>query len=406
MATTWPDHVLPWGVVRHADGRTRPATAIDDDVLDLAALARDGSLDGALPDPVATLDRPDLDRFLAAGPDAWRGLRARLRELLDDPTARDRLAPYRTPVAAVAPQLAFTVADYVDFYSSQHHAENVSRILRPHDPGLPPAWHHLPIGYHGRAGTVVVSGTEVVRPSGLRADPADPSRPVHGPSTRLDLEVEVGWVVGTPTALGTTVPTSSFADHVVGCVLVDDWSARDLQAFEYRPLGPFLGKSFATSVGAWIVPLDALEPARVAPPPQPGPPQGHLVPAGDGYDLRLRLELTPAGASTPTTVSRPGFATMGWTPAQQLAHLTSNGASLRTGDLYASGTVSGAAPDQRGCLLELTWGWSEPLHLADGVTRTRGLEDGDTVTITGDAPGPDGTRTPLGEVVGRVVPAR
>lgn len=405
MVTIWSDHVLPWGVVRHTDGRVRPATAVGDDVVDLTGLAGAGLLDGALPDPGDLLDQPSLDRFLAAGPDAWRGLRARLRELLDDPDGADRVAAHRVPSHTVTPVMAFTVADYVDFYSSEHHASNVSQILRPDDSALPPAWHHLPIGYHGRAGTVVVSGTEVVRPAGLRADPDDPSRPAHGPSRHLDVEVEVGWIVGVPTELGTTVSTRAFADHVVGCVLVNDWSARDLQAFEYRPLGPFLGKSFATSMSAWIVPLDALDHARIAPPLQDPPPVGHLAPAGDGFNLALELAIV-AGDGPSATVSRPPFAAMGWTPAQQLAHLTSNGASLRTGDLFASGTVSGPDPAQRGCLLELTWGWSQPLHLADGSARTDGLADGDTVVIRGDAPGPDGTRTPLGEVVGRVAPTR
>lgn len=400
----WPRTTLPYGVAPLRSGPPRPVTAVGDDVLDLAGLARDGVLDGALPDPAATLDRPDLDAFLAAGPGAWGGLRTRLLELVHDPAADGRLAPHRSPLAAVQPVLPWTVADYVDFYSSRDHATNVGRIFRPDTPALPEAWDHLPIGYHGRAGTVVVSGTDVVRPCGLRRDRAS-GEVVWGPSGRLDLEVELGWVVGVGSDLGATLPTGAFADHVLGAVLVNDWSARDLQAFEYVPLGPFLGKSFATSVSPWIVPLAALEHARVAPPVPPVPPANHLAPAGDGYAVDLELELAPAGGDA-TVLSRPRAAGLRWTPAQQLAHLTSNGARLRTGDLYASGTVSGPTRDERGCLLELTWGWREEVPLADGSSRRTGLRDGDTVTIRGTAPGPDGTSVPLGEVTGRVRPAQ
>jgi fumarylacetoacetase len=401
--TRWPSTTLPYGVVRVGAGPPRPATAVGDDVLDLAGLARAGSLDGVGTDAVRTFDRPDLDGFLAAGRPVWEAIRARLLELVHDPAAEARLAPHRRPAADVRPVLAWTVADYVDFYSSRDHAANVGRIFRPDSPELPPAWDHLPIGYHGRAGTVVVSGTPVRRPVGLRRDP-ETGAVVAGPSCHLDLEVELGWVVGAGSELGTTVPTTAFADHVLGAVLVDDWSARDLQAFEYVPLGPFLGKSFATSVSPWIVPLAALDHARVAPPEPPHPPSHHLAPAGDGYAIDLELTVAPDGG-VPTVLSRPRAAGLRWTPAQQLAHVTSNGASLRTGDLFASGTVSGPTRDERGCLLELTWGWTEDVVLPDGSSRRDGLRDGDTVTIRGDAPGPDGTRVPLGEVVGRVTPA-
>jgi fumarylacetoacetase len=399
----WSTTTLPYGVVRWGGGPPRPATAVGDDALDLAGLARDGLLDGALDDPVGVLDHPVLDRFLAAGPPAWAGLRDRLLELLDDATADVRLAPHRRPLENVTPVLAWTVADYVDFYSSREHATNVSRIFRPDDPSLPEAWDHLPIGYHGRAGTVVVSGTPITRPTGLRRDPTSGDI-VSAPSIHLDVEVELGWVVGVGSTLGTTVPTTAFADHVIGAVVVNDWSARDLQAFEYRPLGPFLAKSFATSVSPWIVPLAALDDARVAPPTPPHPPAHHLAPAGNGYAVRFELELAPAGV-TPAVLSRPDAAGLRWTPAQQLAHLASNGASLRTGDLYASGTVSGATRQERGSLLELTWGWTDPVALADGTERRDGLADGDEVTIRASIGGTGDGAIPLGEVVGRVVPA-
>jgi fumarylacetoacetase len=402
--TYWPTTTLPYGVVVRAGGPPRPVTAVGDDLVDLAGLADAGLLDGALPDPRAVFGHPTLDRFLAAGPEGWSSVRARLLELVHDAAAAERLAPHRRPLVEARPVLPWTVADLVDFYSSRDHAANVGRIFRPDAPQLPVAWDHLPIGYHGRAGTVVVSGTDVVRPAGLRRDAGD-GEVVSGPSRHLDLEVELGWVVGAGSDLGATVPTSAFADHVLGAVLVNDWSARDLQAFEYVPLGPFLGKSFATSVSPWIVPLAALEHARVAPPDPPVPPAHHLTPPGDGYAVELELAIAPAGGG-PTVLSRSRAAGLRWTPAQQLAHLTSNGARLRTGDLYASGTVSGPTPGERGCLLELTWGWQQDVLLDDGTSRRDGLVDGDTVTITGSAPGPDGSEVPLGEVVGRIAPAR
>jgi fumarylacetoacetase len=294
--------------------------------------------------------------------------------------------------------LPVEIADYVDFYSSQHHAENLGRMFRPDSEPLTPNWKHLPIGYHGRAGTVQVSGTPVVRPSGQRKAPTDDA-PTFGPSQRLDIEAEVGFVVGTPSELGRPVPLSAFPEHVFGVCLVNDWSARDLQAWEYVPLGPFLGKSFLTSVSPWVVPLAALEAARVAPPARQPQPLPYLDDTGEPWGLDLTLEVRLNGE----LVSCPPFGSLYWTPAQQLAHMTVNGASLRTGDLYASGTVSGPQRDQRGSFIELSWGGTEPLTLSDGSTRTF-LEDGDVVTITATAPGPGGTRIAFGEVTGRVEP--
>jgi fumarylacetoacetase len=283
--------------------------------------------------------------------------------------------------------LPFEVADYTDFYSSEQHALNTSQILRPQSPGLSPGWRRLPIGYHGRSATVVVSGTPVERPSGQLADGA------FGPSRRLDIEAEVGFVVGVP---GRRIGTAGFADHVFGIVLLNDWSARDIQAFEYRPLGPFLGKSFATSISPWVVPLEALAP--VSSTPQDPPPHDYLMPPGPGFDLRLTVDWND------TRVSSPPFAGMYWTAAQQLAHLTSNGAAVRTGDLYASGTVSGPSRDQVGSFLELTWNGAEPVKLADGTTRGF-LLDGDRVTIGGTTIGAAGVEIGLGSVTGTVLPA-
>jgi fumarylacetoacetase len=363
--------------------------AIGDQILDIAPLAAVENLDGS-----HVFAQDSLNPFMALGPRAWAAVRGWLTELVADEAQRDLVEPHLVPLTEARLHMPFTVGDYVDFYSSQHHAENVGKMFRPDSPSLPAAWKHLPIGYHGRAGTVVPSGTDIVRPSGLRraGDSVE-----YGPCQKLDIEVEVGFVVGVPSALGRPVPVESFTDHVFGMVLVNDWSARDIQAFEYVPLGPFLGKSFATSISPWVVPLAALEAARVTPPARDPEPAEYLRDGDEPWGLALDLEASWNG----TTVARPPFATMYWTAAQQLAHLTANGASLRTGDLYASGTVSGPEREQRGSFLELSWNGAEPIQLDDGSERTF-LEDGDTVTISGTAPGPDGTTVELGSVTGHI----
>jgi fumarylacetoacetase len=386
-------HNLPYGAfVRRAGGRGGIGVRLGEWVLDLGEAERAGLLDAA-----GTLrGQTTLDTFLAAGRPLWTFVRGRLSELVRDERHRSAVDPLLTPLSEVELRLPFTVADYVDFYSSVHHAGNVGRIFRPGQPPLLPNWRHLPVGYHGRAGTVVVSGTPVRRPRGQRRAGETVE---FGPSQRLDIEAEVGFVVGSPSPLGSRVGTDGFRDHVFGVVLVNDWSARDIQAWEYQPLGPFLGKSFATSISAWVVPLDALEAARVRAPDQDPPVLDYLRESHrETYDLSLTVTWNG------TVVSRPPFRHLYWTPAQQLAHLTVNGASLRTGDLFASGTVSGPQRDQTGSFLELTWGGAEPVRLGDGSERTF-LADGDTVEITGTAPGPDGTVIGLGQVTGTVRPA-
>ncbi|MFE6747660.1 fumarylacetoacetase [Kitasatospora purpeofusca] len=389
-------HNLPYGVFTAADrpGVRRIGVRIGDFVLDAGAAAR------AAGEPSVLLDADSLNPLLAAGRPVWTEVRAALTRWLTDEAHRDALSPLLLPLAEVALHLPFEVADYVDFYASEHHATNLGKIFRPGTEPLTPNWKHLPIGYHGRSGTVVVSGTPVSRPQGQRKAPAD-AVPSFGPSLRLDIEAEVGFVVGAPSALGEPVTLDGFQEHVFGVCLVNDWSARDIQAWEYVPLGPFLGKSFATSVSPWIVPLAALEHARVAAPAR----DVELLPylddrEGDrhwGLDLALEVRLNGH------QVSRPPFASMYWTAAQQLAHMTVNGASLRTGDLFASGTISGPEPETRGALIELTWNGENPLKLPDGTTRTF-LEDGDEVTITATAPGPEGTVIGFGEVTGRITP--
>jgi fumarylacetoacetase len=403
-ATTWLDlpadhpfgvHNLPYGVFSTAGAGPRVGVRIGDHVLDAGPCAERAGMESG-----EVWLEADLNRFLGEGRPAWDSAREWLVEVLTNELMRDSVEPHLVPTAEVTMHLPFRVADYVDFYAGEHHASNVGKLFRPDSPALPPNWKHLPIGYHGRAGTVVVSGTEVVRPTGQRKAPADPA-PTFGPSTRLDIEAELGFVVGCGTELGTRVGVDEAAEHLFGVVLLNDWSARDIQAWEYVPLGPFLGKSFATSISPWVVTMEALATARVPLPGQDPEPLPYL--RGDhaayGFDIHVEVELNG------TTVSAPEYRDMYWSPAQMLAHLTVNGASLRVGDLFGSGTISGAEKGTRGSLLELSWNATEPIELADGTTRGF-LEDGDTVVMRAWAPGPDGSRTGLGEVAGTITPAR
>ncbi|MCR6484950.1 fumarylacetoacetase [Amycolatopsis sp. OK19-0408] len=371
---------LPYGVFSTAGGAPRVGVRVGDSVLDLAV---------ALGDDVFTA--PSLNPFMAQGYDRWVAVRSRLTSLVAGEVPDDAVHA----VADVTMHLPFEVADYVDFYASEHHASNVGRLFRPDAEPLLPNWKHLPVGYHGRAGTVLVSGTDIVRPSGQRkGDPA----PVFGPSTRLDIEAELGFVVGTGTPLHTPITPDDFPRHVFGAVLLNDWSARDIQAWEYVPLGPNLGKSFATSISAWVVPILALEAARV---PLPGQDPEPLPYLRESRPWGLDIELVVAWNGE--EVSRPPYREMYWSPAQMLAHLTVNGASSRTGDLYGSGTISGPEKRQRGAFLELSWGGAEPLTV-QGEERSF-LLDGDEVVITATAPGVGGDRIGFGEVRGRILPA-
>ncbi|GEP33773.1 putative fumarylacetoacetase [Nocardioides szechwanensis] len=369
------DH-LPYGVFSPADEGPRAGVRIGDRVLDLHAATGRPELRSA-----------SLNSFMALGPEVWAETREQARAAAEaDATSY--------AIDEVTLHLPFEVADYVDFYASLHHASNVGRIFRPDQEPLLPNWRHLPVGYHGRAGTVIASGSPVVRPSGQRKAP-DEDAPTFGPSRRLDIEAELGFVVGAGSKLGTPVPHDDFARHVFGVVGLNDWSARDIQAWEYVPLGPFLGKSFATSISHWVTPLAALDAAWTDLPGQDPRPLDYLAPdRARGLDLAVEVELNGE------VVSRPPYASMYWSPAQMLAHLTSNGASLRTGDLFASGTISGPDPDQRGSFLELSWGGKEPFAVGGG-TRTF-LEDGDEVVLRYSAPGTSGGRITLGDVRGRV----
>ena len=383
------------------------------DVLPLRAAADANLLSGLQGVDDAIVRAAALDELLAAGRDTWTALHGRLRELLDGGTHRDLYVDH----ASLSLRLPFTVADYVDFYSSIHHATNLGRLLRPGTEPLLPNWRHLPVSYHGRAGTVVASGTPVRRPLGLIANG---DVPVYAPTARLDIELEVGAVVGGASALGVPVTIDAVDEHLFGLVLLNDWSARDIQAYEYQPLGPHLGKSFATSISAWVTPLADLEPFRVPAPRQDPVPSAHLVTAVPwAFDIDLRVLLQSAlmreRGIAPLQVSATNFAGMYWTMAQQLVHLTANGASVRPGDLFGSGTVSGPDRGSEGSFIEMSWGGERPLALPDGTTRTF-LLDGDRVILEGEAgtgeagTGEAGSRqvgatVHLGSVEGEILPA-
>jgi fumarylacetoacetase len=364
-----------FGVFSDAGGPPRVGLRVGEGVLDLAANGLG-----------AAFEAPRLNEFLALGRRTWEDVIGRAGELVE--AGADLL-----PLEDVTLRLPFEVADYVDFYSSLEHATNLGRMFRPDADPLLPNWRHLPVGYHGRAGTIVVSGTPVVRPCGQAKGPED-DVPRFGPSRRLDLELELGFVVGVGSALGEPVPMSAFRDHVFGVVLVNDWSARDLQAWEYQPLGPFLGKSFATSISAWVTPLALLEDRLVEPPAQDPEPLPYLGdPGRSALDLELEVEI--AGS----VVSRTNAKGLYWTMPQQLAHATVNGASVRTGDLFASGTISGPDHGSEGSLIELTSNGAHPIRLGDGSERDF-LEDGDEVVLRGRAGDVE-----LGEVRGSILPA-
>jgi fumarylacetoacetase len=396
---------LPFGAARLAGGATTCVSALAARVIDLSVLDRAGSFAGVDLAP-GVFEEGSLNRFLASGREVVETVRHRLADLI---TARDdRLESALLPRRAVDLLVPVTVGDFVDFHGSLHHAVNMGRLLRPGSDPLPPNWRRLPRAYHGRAGSVVPSGTPIMRPYGQI--PGGNGTPVVGITRKLDFEVEVGFVVGPGNEPGRPVPAAAFADHAAGLVLVNDWSARDVQALESQPLGPFLGKSFATSVSPWVVTLDALGPYRVDGPVQdPSPPAYLAAPPTPAYDIRLEVTIQSqwmrVNDMPAVTVSRSCLADQYWTFPQMLAHATVNGAAVRPGDLFASGTVSGTEPGTQGCLMELSEDGSLPVALPDGTSRTF-LEDGDTVTITGWAGGDSRPLICVGEVTGTVRAAR
>lgn len=398
----FPLQNLPYGVFC-PPGETagRVGVAIGEWIVDLSVLEGVGILKvpGAKGPIFATAK---LNPLMALGRTAWTSVRSQLTRLLtaEDPRLRDD-----HPVRALAMQvqadctllLPVEIGDYTDFYSSRYHATNVGTMLRSADNALQENWLHLPVAYHGRASSVVLSGTDIHRPQGQTG----PDK--FGPCRALDYELETGFFVGPGNALGTPLPIERAEDHIFGLVLVNDWSARDLQKWEYVPLGPFLAKNFATSISPWVVTLDALAPFRHAGPEQSPTPLPYLQTAEPwSLDIELEVMLTPAGSQTATRIASSNVKHLYWNIAQQLAHHAVNGCNLRPGDLLASGTISGPEKTSRGCLLEMTWGGKEPLELPNGHRRTF-LEDGDRLTITGWCQG-DGYRIGFGEVTGQVLP--
>ncbi|XVA01617.1 fumarylacetoacetase [Prescottella equi] len=373
---------LPYGVFSTADAGPRVGVRVGDSVVDLAKALGDD-----------TFAQSTLNAFMAQGRARWVEIRTQITELVTGEIADDAVFS----VDDVTMHLPIAVADYVDFYASENHATNLGRLFRPDSAALMPNWKHLPVGYHGRSSTVVVSGTDIVRPCGQRKAPAD-AAPSFGPSIRLDIEAEMGFIVGVGSPMGSSITPDEFAEHCFGAVILNDWSARDIQAWEYVPLGPNLGKSFATSISPWVVPLLALEAARIDTPVQDPTPLPYLQ--GDekwGLDIDLAVEWNG------DVVSRPPYAQMYWSPAQMLAHTTVNGAAASTGDLFGSGTISGPDKDQRGAFIELTWGGAEPVEVA-GEQRTF-IQDGDEIAISATAPGANGGRIGFGEVRARILPA-
>jgi fumarylacetoacetase len=404
----FPIQNLPYGVFRTAGLTPRVGVAIGDFILDLAVLEERGFFSSTSLRGRRVFAQPGLNDFLSLGRTAWGEARAAISRLLraDEPTLRDDAVVREhslRPRAEVELLLPAVIGDYTDFYSSREHATNVGVMLRGPDNALQPNWLHLPVAYHGRASSVVVSGTDVRRPKGqTKAD--DAPAPTFGPSRSLDFELEMAFFVGQGNELGRPIPIADAAEHILGMVLLNDWSARDIQRWEYVPLGPFLAKNFATSISPWVVTLDALEPFRTAGPKQDPEPLPYLRSRGDwAFDVQLEVWLQGEKMQQPQRICRSNARHLYWNICQQLAHHTVNGCNLRSGDLLASGTISGPTPDSYGSLLELAWKGTKPLTFPDGEKRTF-LQDGDRVTMMGWCQG-NGYRVGFGEVTGRVVPA-
>ena len=408
-ASHFPIQNLPFSAFRR-DGKEPPrlCVAIGDYVLDLVELDREGYFDRCPHVVPGVFLEPTLNRFMSLGAEAWREARNLLTwllsedtpELRDNLTLRDRMLKLRENVTLSMP---VRIGDYTDFYSSREHATNVGTMFRGKENALMPNWLHLPVAYHGRASSVVISGTDVHRPRG-QVMPPGAEQPQFSASRLLDFELEMGFFVGPGSSLGRPIPIPHAEEHIFGLTLINDWSARDIQKWEYQPLGPFLAKNFATSISPWIVPLAALEPFRVQGPPQDPEPLPYLYQQdGKTFDIQLEVGIAAEGMAEPTTVCTSNFKHLYWSMAQQLAHHTVTGCDVRPGDLMGSGTISGPEPNNYGSLLELSWKGEKPLELADGVTRTF-LQDGDRVTMTGWSQG-EGYRVGFGEVTGKILPA-
>jgi fumarylacetoacetase len=402
----FPLENLPLGIFKPRQGAARAGVAIGEFVLDLSVLEDLGYFQRVELQAEDIFARDSLNDFLALGRPVWRKIRATVQHLLaaetptlrDDQSLRDRVMHRQKDIVM---QLPARIGDYTDFYSSYHHAHNVGTMLRGPENALMPNWKWLPVAYHGRASSIVISGSEVRRPRG-QIKPPDAAAPIFGSTKSFDYELEMAFLIGPPNSLGEPVPIDRAIDHIFGFVLMNDWSARDIQAWEYQPLGPFLAKNFCTSISPWVVTLEALEPFQKPLPGQDPEPLPYLLAKSDfTFDIHLEAKLNTASMDAPQVITRTNFQNLYWSVSQQLAHHTVNGCNLQAGDLLAGGTISGASEDSRGCMLELTWRGANPLKLANGETR-KWLEDGDTVTITGWCEG-DGYRVGFGEVSGRVI---
>lgn len=403
----FPLENLPFGIFRPSTGGPRVGVALGDSVVDLSVLEREGHFQSPEFKGRPVFSEDSLNAFLALGRPAWRKTRRVLLHLLSESTATLRDNPElrsRTLHAQkdVTMQLPARIGDYTDFYSSYHHAHNVGTMMRGPENALMPNWKWLPVAYHGRASSIVLSGTDVRRPRG-QTKPPDAPAPTFGPSRSLDYELEAAFFIGPGNSLGDPIPIDRAAEHIFGLVLMNDWSARDIQAWEYQPLGPFLAKNFCTSISPWVVTLDALEPFRKALPAQDPAPLPYLRAADDfTFDIQLEAHLHTAAMTAPHRITRTNFQNLYWSISQQLAHHTAGGCNLQPGDLLASGTISGPTEESRGCMLELTWRGANPLTLPNGESR-KWLEDGDTLMIRGWCQG-EGYRVGFGEVSGRILP--
>ena len=403
----FPIQNLPFGIFSVASGSPRAGVAIGDQILDLSVVEEAGLFDGLIgAKPIFNRER--LNEFIALGKSTWQAVRARLSELLrhDVSTLRDNTAlRSRTlvPMAGAKMHLPVTIPGYTDFYSSKEHATNVGTMFRDPKNALLPNWLHMPIGYNGRASSVVVSGTSIRRPKGQLKLP-DQENPIFAPSRKLDFELETAFIIGTGNALGEPISVVNAEDHIFGMVLMNDWSARDIQQWEYVPLGPFNAKTFGTSISPWIVMMDALEPFRLKGPAQEPTPLPYLQQSGaHNFDIDLEVGLKPQNASTPTIISRTNFKHMYWSMAQQLAHHTVSGCNTQPGDLMGSGTISGSTPDSLGSLLEISWNGKNPVTLNDGSTRSF-IQDGDEIVMAGWCQG-DGYRVGFDDVRGQILPS-
>lgn len=401
----FPIQNIPFGVFLTRNDNITIGTRIGNHAIDIGALYQLGYFKD-IPLTEAIFLQDTLNAFISAGQNMWRSVRQRISDIFE--VGNKQLQDHREhrelvifSMDEIEMQLPVQIGDYTDFYSSKEHAKNVGSMFRDSDNALLPNWLHLPVGYHGRSSTIIPSGTPVRRPMGQTLS-KDADEPVFGPSKRVDFELEMAFITTDANRLGEPVPVNEAEEYIFGMVLLNDWSARDIQKWEYKPLGPFLSKSFASSISPWIVTLDALQPFRVESPKQEPEPLPYLRQQGKyGYDIALEVDITPENGK-PTTISKSNFKYMYWTMAQQLAHHTVNGCKVNSGDMMGSGTISGPTPDSYGSMLELSWQGTKPLQLSDGSERNF-IEDYDTVTLRGYSE-KEGIRIGFGEVATKLLP--